>query len=86
MEYLSLGETSANKVIKANAHGWIQFKGTDLCMDVRCKCGERTHIDGMFVYFIKCGNCGAVYELNGHIELIERTGEPEGVKVTELND
>ena len=86
MEHLSLGETPANKVIKSGPHGWIQFKGTELCMDVHCKCGEMTHIDGMFVYFIKCGHCGAIYELNGHIELIERTDEPDGLKVTELND
>lgn len=86
MDHLSLGDTPANKVIKTGPHGWIQFKGTELCMDVHCKCGELTHIDGMFVYFIKCGNCGAVYELNGHIELIERTDEPEGLKVTELSD
>ena len=72
MEYKSLGPTPVNDVIKGNPHGWIQFKGTDLCMDVYCKCGEHTHIDGDFLYFIKCGNCGTIYELNGHIELIER--------------
>jgi len=82
MKYLSHGNTLANNVIKAKSHGWIQFKGTDLCMDVHCKCGEHTHIDGEFIYFIKCGNCGIVYELNGHIELIERTDNIEGAKIT----
>jgi hypothetical protein len=33
-------------------HGWIQFKGTKLCMDVYCKCGTHTHIDGEFVYYL----------------------------------
>jgi len=23
-------------------HGWVQWKGTDVCMDVHCACG---HID-----------------------------------------
>lgn len=53
-------------------HGWIQFKGTNLCMDVHCKCGHLTHIDGDFIYFLKCVKCGQIYELNGHIELIPR--------------
>lgn len=57
-------------------HGWIQFKGTDLCMDVHCKCGQLTHVDGSFCYHVKCGACGTVYMINGHVEFIELT-EPE---------
>lgn len=72
MEYKTLGSTPANDVIFNGPHGWIQFKGTDICLDVHCKCGELTHIDGTFIYFLKCGACGATYELNGHIELVER--------------
>ncbi len=52
-------------------HGWIQWKGTRVCMDVHCVCGKMSHIDGDFVYFVKCPNCGRVYYCNGHIELIE---------------
>ena len=51
-------------------HGWIQWKGTDVCMDVYCKCGYHSHVDGEFGYFVKCPKCGQVYECNGHIELI----------------
>ena len=29
---------------------FIQWKGTDVCMDFHCKCGAHLHIDGMFVY------------------------------------
>lgn len=72
MEYKSLGKTPINLLLNNKPHGWIQFKGTNLCMDVHCKCGAHTHIDGDFLYFIKCSECGVVYELNGHIELIER--------------
>lgn len=65
-------------------HGWIQWKGTNVCMDVHCECGVLTHIDDDFTYHIKCGNCGKVYFCNGHIELIELNEEPkECVKVTE---
>lgn len=75
MEYLSLGKTPVNLLLNEKPHGWIQFKGTDICMDVHCKCGELTHVDGSFVYFVECSSCGTVYELNGHIELIERVRE-----------
>ena len=71
MKFKSL---DGNKVsfIKDDSHGWIQFKGTDLCMDVRCKCGHVSHIDGQFIYVLECCVCGAKYELNGFIQLIER--------------
>lgn len=71
MKFLSLNN-ELTKQITAGPHGWIQFKGTDLCIDIHCKCGAMTHFDGGFCYFIKCVVCGQVYELNGHIELIER--------------
>ena len=83
MEFLSHGETPANKIIKAKPHGWIQFKGSDLCMDIHCKCGEITHVDGEFIYFVECRKCSTVYELNGHIELIERTDNIEGAKISD---
>lgn len=43
-----------------NAHGWIQWKGTDVCMDVHCKCGEHSHLDAEFAYYIKCPKCGSI--------------------------
>lgn len=56
---------------KDQPHGWVQWKGTDVCMDVHCKCGELTHADGNFCYHVKCGACGTVYMVNGHVEFIE---------------
>lgn len=52
-------------------HGRIQWKGTDVCMDVHCKCGHLGHVDGWFSYAVKCSNCGVLYLCNGHIELIK---------------
>lgn len=63
-------------------HGWIQWKGTDVCLDLTCECGQLTHLDSDFAYFVKCGLCGRVYALNGHIEIIQLKEEPEDVKVT----
>lgn len=57
-------------------HGWLQWKGTDVCMDLHCKCGKLSHVDGMFMYNVKCCECGTVYMCNGHIELIEIAEEP----------
>ena len=58
-------------------HGWIQWKGTHVCMDIHCKCGYNSHIDSELAYHVKCPNCGTVYMCNGHIELIELEEEPE---------
>ena len=65
-------------------HGWIQWKGTDVCMDVHCKCGNISHVDSDFVYYIKCPKCNAIYMCNGHIEFIELEKEPDGGVVTSV--
>ena len=62
---------------KGKPHAWVQWKGTDVCMDVYCKCGSHCHVDASFTYFVKCSYCGTVYMCNGHIELIEVQKEPE---------
>ncbi len=72
---------------EGSPHGWIQWKGTDVCMDVYCKCGHHSHIDADFAYRVKCPKCGTVYECNGHIELIELEKEPDwGVIEPKLKD
>ena len=38
-------------------HAWIQWKGTDACMDVHCKCGVMGHVDAEFAYFYLCPGC-----------------------------
>ena len=65
------------EVYKGKPHAWIQWKGTDVCMDIRCKCGESSHVDDDFVYHVKCPHCGTIYMCNGHIELIEIEEVPE---------
>lgn len=42
-------------------------------MDVHCVCGEVGHIDAEFAYFIRCGNCGRIFEVGGDIKLHEIT-------------
>lgn len=50
---------------------WIQWKGTDVCMDVRCTCGGFFHVDADFAYYVKCPGCLRIFATNGHIELTE---------------
>jgi len=50
---------------------FIQWKGTDLCMDFYCKCGAQSHFDGYFAYTIKCPNCGTVYKLIPSVKMEE---------------
>ncbi len=54
-------------------HGWIQWKGTDVCMDLHCLCGELTHVDAMFTYAVRCGKCKRTYYVNGHVEMVPMT-------------
>lgn len=42
---------------------FIQWKGTDACLELRCECGQTEHRDGMFLYHVKCIGCGSWYEL-----------------------
>ena len=65
------------------AHGWIQWKGTDVCMDVHCACGHHGHIDGDFFYRYQCPKCGAHYAVGQVVKLIPLT--PDQVAYCERN-
>lgn len=64
---------------KDKPYGWIQWKGTDVCMDIHCECGELFHIDGDFAYAVECPYCGTMYSCNGHIELIKIEERPHHI-------
>lgn len=42
---------------------FIQWKGTDACLDFHCECGYDAHFDGLFAYKVECGGCGAWWEM-----------------------
>ena len=48
----------------------IQWKGTDVCMDVQCVCGKHFHADGWFAHYVRCPFCQVVLKCNPNIELI----------------
>lgn len=42
---------------------FIQWKGTDVCLDLECSCGALVHLDGRFAYAVRCIKCNSVYEM-----------------------
>lgn len=64
-------EILAQVTVPPVPHGWVQWKGTDVCCDIRCTCGHLGHYDGDFMYYVRCPACKRVYYCNGHIQLIE---------------
>lgn len=80
-EFYNVQETYEGK-----PHGWVQWKGTNVCMDVYCDCGVHGHIDDDFVYHVKCRKCGRAYYCNGHIELVEITGEHPTDRIATFGD
>ena len=54
-------------------HIWIQWKGTDVCADVRCTCGndEDHHVDQSFFYEWKCPSCGKMWAIGCHVQMRE---------------
>lgn len=59
-------------------YGWIQWKGTDVCMDVYCLCGEQMHVDTDFLYYVQCPHCERIYEVGGHVTLYPMDHRPQG--------
>ena len=60
---------------EGDAHGWIQWKGTNVCVDLHCKCGCHGHIDGGFFYFYECPGCETKYAVGQIVKLIALTPE-----------
>ena len=53
---------------------WIQWKGTEVCIDIHCKCGKHSHIDAEFFYYFRC-ECGQLYWPQTTIAMIPIDGE-----------
>lgn len=62
---------SANDNPDTEPYGWIQHKGTDICIDLHCVCGYHGHYDGDFFYFYECPECHRKYAVGQNVKLIE---------------
>lgn len=49
---------------------FIQWKGTDACLDLHCTCGVVEHFDGFHLYAIIC-KCGREYRMPEYIHFTE---------------
>jgi hypothetical protein len=48
---------------------FIQWKGTDVCMDLHCPaCQHHNHYDGDFCYFVQCAKCKTVFQMNCFVQ------------------
>lgn len=61
----------ATKPAEGEPHAWIQWKGTNVCMDVHCSCGAHGHIDADFAYKYRCFACNKLFDVAGYVRLIE---------------
>lgn len=65
-------EEAFNIFTKHNKYdGFIQWNGTDVCMDFHCECGHHNHYDDYFAYVIKCSECGSLYAPSSNVEMIK---------------
>lgn len=68
-EVTKLIEESLAKDKKSSPRGWIQWKGTDVCIDIHCSCGCLSHYDGDFMYSIICLKCKQAYIVGQNVAL-----------------
>lgn len=57
--------------INEGPHGWVQWKGTSVCIDLYCECGHHGHYDGWFLYYWECSQCHKIWEVCGTVLLCE---------------
>ena len=57
-------------------HSFIQWKGTDVCVDLYCKCGAHSHFDGLFLYHWQCPHCKAVWQMGTNIAMRSSNEKP----------
>jgi hypothetical protein len=49
---------------------FIQWKGTDVCMDWVCvECGNQEHEDRDFCYEVQCRKCKTIYKVGSEVKL-----------------
>lgn len=53
---------------------FIQWKGTDVCLDFICECGIQGHFDGFFAYSLTCPRCDRQWVMPDELKL--EVGQP----------
>lgn len=68
----------------SEARMFIQWKGTDVCLDFYCPCGTHGHFDGYFAYAVRCPECGAVFEMGTQVIVKRRDDWPDKDAIVDL--
>lgn len=55
---------------KGEPFGLIQWKGTNVCIDIHCACGRHEHLDAEFCYAYRCPGCGRLFALASVVRLV----------------
>jgi hypothetical protein len=67
----------AGRVSDQPTNVFVQWKGTNVCLDLHCVCGYHGHLDGDFAYYLRCGECGRVYRMPTTFEPVEMLGDKD---------
>lgn len=78
--------TRAQREMKVTEFGeqpsnFIQWKGTDVCIDLICSCGQQVHYDGYFLYAWKCAACKRIWEMAAAVGMRENPDYDGSVQV-----
>lgn len=67
------GEFPFTRPSESDASMFIQWKGTDVCVDFICECGEHGHFDGGFMYYLQCPTCESIYTMGTQV-VVKKVG------------
>jgi hypothetical protein len=66
---------------------FVQWKGTNVCLDYYCECGVQGHFDGFFAYQLRCGACGKVFDMPHSFALVpQQRMEFECIQDVEMDE
>jgi hypothetical protein len=68
-------EWAGSELEGSAARMFIQWKGTDVCLDFWCPCGSGGHFDGYGAYSLRCPDCGRTFDLGQQV-LVRETDRP----------
>jgi hypothetical protein len=76
------------KMERAPPHVYLQWKGTNACIDFYCLCGKSCHFDGYFAYVVQCGYCDRMYEMPQILfpRLLETKPDHDCIQVMDISD
>ena len=79
------GDTWATSGFKSRGgpNVFVQWKGTEVCLDFACSCGYSGHYDGGFAYGLKCAQCGQIWTMPHTFGLI--AGGDDGAAVQDTD-